>query len=138
MFASNPGRKGFFYTMLFSWAALLYPWIFPKLFEDRFFAWIIFPPYLPVLMALLIFLCFNKLQGEAWKIGSSFLTELLLIAIPIFCFWPIMLSLYMNLKYENIVHVGSSVTYIHWLNFTLTCIPIFVFPVLCRWNREEM
>ncbi|MEA5056368.1 MAG: hypothetical protein VB047_02275 [Anaerotignum propionicum] len=134
MFASNAGRKRFFYIMLFSWAALLFPWIFPKLYEDRYFAWMILPPYLPVLMALLIFLCYNKLQGKVWKISFSVLSEILLISIPILCFWPMMLLLYMNLKYENVVSYGSGVTFINWLNFALTCIPIFAFPILRRWK----
>ncbi|AMJ39863.1 hypothetical protein [Anaerotignum propionicum] len=138
MFASNAGRKRFFYTMLFSWAALLYPWIFPKLFEDRFFGWIIFPPYLPVLMALLLFLCFNKLKGRGWKISFSVLTELLLISIPILCFWPMMVLIYMKLKYENVVSVGQGVTFLNWINFSLVCIPILVFPILRRWRGDEL
>lgn len=110
MFASNAGRKRFFYIMLFSWAVLLFPWIFPKLYEDRYFAWMILPPYLPVLMALLIFLCYNKLQGKVWKISFSVLSEILLISIPILCFWPMMLSLYMNLK--NVINIIRGEFYI--------------------------
>lgn len=138
MFASNAGRKRFFYIMLFSWAVLLFPWIFPKLYEDRYFAWMILPPYLPVLMALLIFLCYNKLQGKVWKISFSVLTELLLISIPILCFWPMMVLIYMKLKYENVVSVGQGVTFLNWINFSLVCIPILVFPILRRWRGDEL
>lgn len=138
MFSTERGKKIFFSIMFFSSVALLFPWVFSELYRDKYFLWVILPPYLPIVIALVLLFGNYKVKEGAWKIGFSVLTEILLIAMPIICLWQMMLWLYMNLKYENIVSNGSGVTFINWIIFALVCIPFFAFPILSRWKGKEV
>lgn len=139
IFTSQWSRKIFMKTLYISWLGMLLPWFsFDPNMEGYTWGFSFFP-YVMLQVAGLVVLFHNEPNGKIGSLIASVFTEICLISFPAIYIWQMLTWYIPYVSVDSILETSLSVTYPpFWISLVLSIIPIFAFPILRRWKKEEV